>query len=98
VPSDYQSSPDWPGKAALPNFNHIIFSRTDLALAIAPTRINDGRLADSENRCLLRYCAVGVEVAITPALDGEVVATFGLATIITVRVLVAVLPQVSVAT
>jgi hypothetical protein len=47
---------------------------------------------------LLRYCAVGVEVAITPALDGEVVATFGLASIITMRVLVAVLPQVSVAT
>ena len=47
---------------------------------------------------MLRHCAVGVEVAITPALDGEVVATFGLASMITVRVLVAVLPQVSVAT
>src|ERR1035437_3545349 len=55
----------------------IIFSRTDLALAIAPSRIHDGRLTDSVNRCLLRYCAVGVEVAITPALDGEVVAKFG---------------------
>src|ERR1019366_7040766 len=36
----------------------IIFSRTDLALAIAPSRIDDGSLTDSGNRWLLRYCAV----------------------------------------
>lgn len=35
---------------------------------------------------------------ITPKLDGEVVARLGLGSTITVRVLVAVLPQVSVST
>jgi hypothetical protein len=70
----------------------IIFSRTVLALAIAPSRIDDGRLTDSSSYYRTDWEEAGVvEASFVGTIDG-------FASMITVRVLVLVLPQVSLAT